>query len=287
MSQRSLVVVDSAASIPEALVERWNLDVVPLEVIIDGEPYPEGPAMTSEDVVGALEGGRSVTTSQPTVGALLEAYRSAADAGAEGVVSIHISGEVSGTVNAAEVAARESPIPVEIVDSRTLAMGLGYSALAAAALAKKGAPTSEVAEEARRVAASSSVVFTVETLEYLRRGGRVPRATAVLGEAFSIRPILGMVDGEVEPLERVRTTARARERVIEMIEEKVASLSSPGVAVMGLRIPRFVDEVAHRLQERHPNLVMTVGTSLSAALAVHGGPGCFVLASADLPRALH
>lgn len=281
-----LVVVDSSASIPEALVEQWNLDVVPLDVIVDGEPHPEGPGMTAEDVMGALEGGRSVTTSQPSVGALLEAYRRAAAAGAEGVVSVHISGAVSGTVNTAKLAARESPIPVEIVDSRTLAMGLGFSALAAAVLAKAGAPLADVAHEAKRVAASSSVFFTVDSIEYLRRGGRVPRLAAAIGGALSIRPILGMVGGEVESLERVRTTARARERVIELLEEKVALLLRPGVAITGLRIPSYVGATANRLRDRHPDLSMTIDTSLSATLSVHGGPGSFVVAAADLPRAL-
>jgi len=284
MSQRCLVVVDSSASIPEALVRRWGLDVVPLEVIIDGEPFTEGPGMTSEDVIGALEGGRSVTTSQPTVGNLLKAYRSAADAGAEGVVSIHISGEVSGSINAAEVAARESPIPIEIVDSRTLSMALGFAALAAAALARKGAAMAEVAREARRVAASSSVYFTVDTLEYLQRGGRVPHALAIIGGALNIRPILGMMDGQVEAFDRVRTTARARERVIEMIEERASHFLRPGIAVMGLRIPRYIDDVAIRLKDKHPVYAITVGTEFSAALAVHGGSGSFVIAAADLPR---
>jgi fatty acid-binding protein DegV len=95
-----------------------------------------------------------------------------------------------------------------------------------------------------------------------------------------------MVDGEVEPLERVRTTARARERVIELLEERVATLSRPGVAVAGLRIPWFIDSTASLLRDRHPDLAMTIGTSLSAALTVHGGPGSFVVAVADLPPTL-
>ncbi|MBN2176843.1 MAG: DegV family protein [Demequinaceae bacterium] len=286
MRQKCLVVVDSSASVPDAMAGRWNLDVVPLEVIVDGEPHPEGPGMTSEDVLAALDTGRSVTTSQPSVGVLLEAYRSAAEAGAEGVVSVHISGEVSGTVNAATLAARESPIPVEVVDSRTLAMALGYASLAAASLAKEGASMAEVAEEARRVAASSSLFFTVDSLEYLRRGGRVPRVAAALGEALSVRPILGMVGGEVEAIGRVRTTVRARERVVALCEEAMASLSRPGVAITGLRIPWVMDDVVQRLGERHPGLPMILGASLSAALAAHGGPGTFAIAVADLPLRL-
>lgn len=286
MSQRCLVVVDSSASIPEALAKQWGIEVVPLDVIVDGEPFPEGPGMTSEDVIVALEDGRTVTTSQPSAGSLLEAYRSAADAGAEGVVSIHISGEMSGTVNAAEVAARESPIPVEIMDSRTLSMALGFAALAAASLARKGATMAEVAIEAKRVAVSSSIYFTVDTLKYLQRGGRLPHALAIIGGALDIRPILGMMDGQVEVFDRVRTTARARERVIELIEQRACYLHRPGIAVMGLRIPVFVDDVEHRLREKHPTLSIAAGATFSAALAVHGGPGSFAVAVADLPSAL-
>jgi len=284
MRQRCLVVVDSSASIPEALVAKWGLDVVPLDVIIDGEPTPEGAAMTSEDVLQAMERGQSVTTSQPSAGTLAEAYQNAADAGAKEVLSIHISGEISGTVNTALIAARQSPIPVEVVDSKTLVMGLGYAALAAAALARRGAPLADVAHEATRVAESSSTFFTVDSLEYLKRGGRVPRVAAALGEALHIRPILGMVDGEVEVLERVRTTERARERVVQEIEERLEGLRRPGVAVTGLRIPWYVDNVSEWLKARNSNLVVTLGTSLSAALAVHGGPGSFAVSAADLPK---
>lgn len=283
MSQRCLVVVDSSASIPEALAGQWGVEVVPLDVIIDGEPMPEGPGMASEDVLEALERGKVVTTSQPSVGAFADAYRNAAEAGAKEIVSVHISSEISGTVNTALVAAKESPVPVEVVDSRTLVMGLGYAALAAASLARRGASLEDVVHEARRVAESSSTMFTVDSLEYLKRGGRVPRVAATLGEALHIRPILGMVNGEVEILERVRTTTRARERIVQEIGEKVMGLRRPGVAVTGLRIPWYVDNVAEWFRARHPKLVVTLGTNLSAALAAHGGPGSFAVSVADLP----
>lgn len=283
MSQRCLVVVDSSASLPEDIAHQWGIEVVPLDVIIDGSPIPEGPGMTSENVLEALESGKPVTTSQPSVGTVLDAYRNAAKAGAEEIVSIHISEGVSGTVNTARIAAKESPIPVEVVDSRTLVMGLGYTALAAASLARKGAPLSDVAQEAKKVAESSSTYFTVDSLEYLKRGGRVPKVAAALGEALHIRPILGMVGGEVEILDRVRTTARAREWIVQKIDEKVAELSRPGVAVTGLRIPTYVDNVADWFLARYSTLAVMLGTSLSAALAVHGGPGSFAVSVADLP----
>ena len=283
MSQRVAVVTDSAASIPEALVRRWGIIVVPLDVIIDGEPKPEGPGMGTSRVLAALNAGSTVTTSQPTVGAFVDAYRAAAETGVKEIVSVHISGGVSGTVNAAEVAAREAPIPVAIVDTRTVAMATGYSALAAAAFAKTGAAAGDVLAEARRVAQSSSLVFTVDTLEYLRRGGRVPRAVAALGDALNIRPILAPVDGEIAMVERVRSTARARERIVEMVEERLAGLSRPGLAIMGLGDPSDADDAAILLESRHPELAMVVRTPVSAVLAVHGGPGAFAAAIADLP----
>ncbi len=286
MGQRVVVVTDSAASIPEAFVTRWGIEVVPLDIVIDGEPSPEGPGMGVPEVLRALEAGRTVMTSQPPVGAFIEAYRRVAAAGAKGIVSVHISGGISGTANAAEVAAREVALPVTVVDSRSLAMGTGFAALAAAALAREGAPAVDVVAEARRVAASSSLVFTVETLEYLRRGGRVPRAVAAIGDALSIRPILGVVDGEVQLLDRVRTTARAREQVVRMAEEGISGLRRPGLALMGLGVGDHTDEAARAFEARHPNLAMVVRTPISAVLAAHGGPGAFASVVADLPTAL-
>lgn len=286
MTQRVVVVTDSAASLPQDLVTTWGIEVVPLDIVIAGEPVPEGPGMGVSEVLDALETERAVTTSQPSVGAFVEAYQRAEARGASGIVSVHISSRISGTANAAEIAARESAVPVIVVDSRSLAMATGFAALAAAALARSGASVEDVASEATRVASSSSLLFTVDTLEYLRRGGRVPRAVAAIGDALSIRPVLGLVDGEVEVLERVRTTVRAHERIVEMLGERIPALSHPGLAVMALGTGGQADDDTVEIQTLNPGLAMIVRTPISAVLAVHGGPGAFACVLADLPESL-
>jgi len=278
-----VVVTDSAASLPEALIRRWEIAVVPLEVTIDDVVYREAADRETERVLDALEAGRRVSTSQPSVGAFEKVYMEAAARGAERIVSIHISGKISGTVNGARLAAASSPVPVTVVDTGSVGMGAGWPALAAAAKAKSGASADEAAAEARRVAASASMLLTVDSLEYLRRGGRVPAAMAVLGDALNVRPVLGVIDGEIVVLERVRTTPRARAAVVARAEAAIAELPNPGLAIMGLRAQAFADDAAALLESKYPRLAKLVRTPVTSVLAVHGGPGSFAAAIADLP----
>lgn len=287
MSPRVAVVTDSAASLPGSLIERWGLAVVPLEVTVDGVVYREATELGAERVLQALLARRKVSTSQPSVGAFEQAYRDAAEHGADSVVSVHVSGKISGTVNGARLAAASSPIPVIVVDTGSVGMGTGWAALAAAAKALSGATLDEVVAEARRVAASSTMLLTVDSLEYLRRGGRVPPATAALGDALNIRPVMGIDDGEVVVLERVRTTRRARAAVIARAEAAIANLPNPGLAIMGLEAKDFTVETAAVLETKYPRLAMLVQAPVTSVLAVHGGPGSFAAVVADLPIDLH
>ena len=287
MSAHVAVVTDSAASIPEVVARRWGVSVVPLQIIADGEARAEGVSVKPGQVLAELEAGVAVTTSQPSVGAFTEAYQAAADAGATAIVSVHISGKMSGTVNGAALAAQDSPVPVTVVDSRTLAMATGFAALSAASLARGGATADEVAAEARRAADSSICVFTVDTLEFLKRGGRVSGPLAALGEALSIRPVLEIREGEVELVERVRTTIKARAAVSRIAEAHIEELDRPGLAIMGLGAQDYADDAAREIEGRHAKIVMTVRTPVSAVLAVHTGPGTLAAAVVDLPRQLH
>ena len=278
-----MVVTDSAGSLPEPLIKRWDVTVVPLEVTIDDVVYREPADRETDRVLDALVAGSKVSTSQPSVGAFEEAYRDLAERGADRIVSVHISGKISGTVNGARLAAASSPVPVIVVDTGSVGMGAGWPALAAAAKAKHGASAEEAAEEARRVAASASMLLTVDSLEYLRRGGRVPGATAMLGDALNVRPVLAVREGEIVILERVRTTPRARAAVIARAEAAIAELPNPGLAIMGLRAQEFVDDAAAVLESKYPHLAKLVRTPVTSVLAVHGGPGSFAAAVADLP----
>lgn len=280
------IVTDSAAAVPEPLARRWSVTSVPLDIIVDGVPHPDSSTLGAEDVMRAFDEGRSVTTSQPSVGTFVEQYRQLAEAGATEILSFHVTSQISGTVNAARVAAEQSPVPTRVVDTRTMGMATGFAAVTAAFVVKEGGGAAEAIAEANRVAETSAVFVTVATLEYLRRGGRVPATMASLGNALHIRPILTIKDGALVVLQRIRTTPRARQTMVDLTEERIGAMSHPALSIMGLRMGSYPDDIARNIEGKHPDLAMLVRTPVSAVLAVHGGPGAFSTVIVDLPKGL-
>ena len=218
----------------------------------------------------------SVTTSRPSPLLFVETYRSLLDAGASGIVSVHLSGDLSGTVDAARTAARAlgpEGARVRVVDSRLLAMGLGFAALAAArAAAEGGVDVDEIARRTARQALATGVWLYVDTLEYLRRGGRIGHASAWVGSALAVKPLLHLVDGRVEPLERVRTTSRAIARLEEITVAEAGS-SLVDVAVQHLAAGERAADLAERLRARIPGLRELVVDEVGAVVGAHAGPG--------------
>lgn len=283
---RVAVVTDSAASLPPELAVQWGIDVVPLTVIVDDEPFLEGDQISAPQVVAALTDGRSVSTSQPSIEAFSEAFARAASDGADAVVAVLISGEISGTVAGARTAAASAPMRVEVVDSRTVAMGTGFAAIAAAAVARAGGDADAVAAAAREVADSSRCVFTVSTLEYLRRGGRVSPAVAAIGSVLGVRPVLEVRDGVVVPAAKVRSTAKARTHVLDKAREQIADAPRPVVAVLTAGDEVDGRAVADELHRECPQVLSAVHGPISAVLAGHAGPGAFAVVVADMPEAV-
>src|SRR3954469_1631221 len=185
MPSRSVAVVtDSTAYLPAGLGDAHGIVVVPLQVVVDGRPGDEGLDVTPRDVIAALSARRpAITTSRPSPRRLAHAYAAAAQAaGTDAVVAVHLSRSLSGTVDAARIAAADlSDLAVRVVDSRSTAMGLGFAVLAAAEAARGGASADDVVRAARVAAARTHSVFYVDTLEHLRRGGRIGTAQALLG----------------------------------------------------------------------------------------------------------
>jgi DegV family protein with EDD domain len=216
-----------------------------------------------------------VTTSRPAPQLFAQVYRQVAGSGAVGIVSIHMSGDLSGTVEAARVAARqvaEDAIDVTVVDSRCLGMGLGYAVLAALDAVRQGAGAVAAAREAQRRALSTSAWLYVDTLEYLRRGGRVNPAVAVVGSALAVKPLLHLVDGRLESLDRVRTASRALVRLEEIVVAEVGD-QAVDVAVHHLAAAERAQELAGRLTERLPGLGSLVVGEVGAVVGAHVGPG--------------
>ena len=289
------VVTDSTASLPSGVAERWGIEIVPLEVVIDGARRHEGVDLKPGELLAALTAGRRVTTSQPAPAAFARAYARAAERGAREIVSVHLSSELSGTVRAAELAALAAPVPVHVVDSRTVAMGLGLAAVAAAELAAKPRPGRRwlitragwpdgvaVADRARQIAASASTVFLMDSVEHLRRGGRLGAGAAAMGTLLGLRPLLAVRSGRIEVIEKVRTRGAARERLESLTIKEVARRGAAQVAVHHLGQPDAAASLAGRLEEWLGDCGGEVAVSEgSAVVAAHAGPGVLAVVVAD------
>lgn len=278
---RVAVVTDSTSYLPAQLVRECDIEVVPLQVVIGGTAYDEGGETSSATVAQALRSWTPVTTSRPGPAAFADAYERAAGRGCDGVVSVHLSSKMSGTVESAELAAKESQVRVEVVDSRSLGMGLGFAVLAAARAAMDGGTVDDVAGVARTRAAATAAIFYVDTLEHLRRGGRIGPAAALLGSALAVKPLLHLVDGHIEPLEKVRTSSRAIARLEELAVEKAGS-AAVDVAVHHLANPDRAESLAQRLLTRISGLQDMHVSEVGAVVGAHVGPG--MLAVVVAPR---
>jgi DegV family protein with EDD domain len=266
------LVTDSTAYLPAEVAQRHGLRVVPLQVILDGTAYAEGSEISPAQVADALRGGATVTTSRPAPSAFLDAYRAAAAEGADGVVSVHLSDDMSGTYQAALLAAAEAPVPVRVVDSRSLGMGLGAAAVSAARAAAAGDGIDAVAAVARKRASEARIIFYVDTLEYLRRGGRIGAAQALLGSAFAVKPLLQLTGGRIEPLEKLRTAARAIARLEELAVSSAAA-EATDVVVHHLAAADRAETLAGRLRVAMPKARSVEVIEVGAVVGAHVGPG--------------
>lgn len=270
------LVTDSTASLPTGVAAAREITVVPLQVVIGATSYDEGTdGATPEMIAEALRSWTPVSTSRPNPEEMLEVYEGLAVQGATEIVSIHLSADLSGTFESAQLAAKRAPIPVYAVDSRQVGMGSGFAVLAAADARDAGLGAEKVAEAARERAAATTSLFYVDTLEYLRRGGRMGAAAALLGSALAVKPILKVDGGRIGPFERVRTSARALGRLEELaveaagdapVEVAVAHLASPD------RAATLAERLGTRLERGLEGRPVEVG-EIGAVLGAHVGPG--------------
>lgn len=275
-----VIVTDSTASLPAEVAAEHGIIVVPLQVVIGAEVYDEGsPEATPARLAEALRAWTPVSTSRPSPATMRAVYEEAAREGATEIVSVHLSGDMSGTYESAQLAARDAPVPVVAVDSRQVGVATGFAALAAAQVVAAGGTADEAAEAARARAAASVSLFYVDTLEYLRRGGRIGAAAALFGGALAVKPLLQIEDGKVASLERVRTSTRALGR-LEEIAVAAAGEEQVDVWVGHLANADRAEHLVERLSGRlAPNLAGPEGDrpiwcgELGAVLGAHVGPG--------------
>jgi DegV family protein with EDD domain len=269
---RSVALVTDSTSLEAGHARRLGVVVVPLQVVIGTTAYDEGAEVAPEAVAAALRSHAAVRTSRPAPESFLRVYDEAAERGMTAVVSIHLSAEVSGTYESARLAARDASIPVFTVDSRQLGMGTGFAVESAARALDAGSAAEEAAACARDRAADTTALFYVDTLEYLRRGGRVGAAAALFGSALAVKPLLRIDNGTIAPLEKVRTAAKAISR-LEELAVLAAGDRPVDVAVSHLADAGRAAALAHRLSDRIPHVVDLVVTEVGAVIGAHVGPG--------------
>ncbi len=281
------IVTDSTAYLPVDLVARQGIWVVPLHVVVGGQQFSEGVDVTTAEVAAALRRFTPVSTSRPPPQAFLDVYEAAAASGAEAVVSVHISSDMSGTFESATLAASQSPIPVEVVDSRSMGMAMGYAVLSAAQAAQQGQDAKTVAAIAGSRAEAATVIFYVDTLEYLRRGGRIGTASALLGSALAIKPLLALSDGHITAIEKVRTSTRALSRLEELALRAADAAGESGVdiAVHHLDSQTRAGDLVDRLLARVASTATVVLVELGAVVGAHVGPGTIAVAVSPRPPA--
>lgn len=281
MSRHVAIVTDSTAYLPPQTMERHAITSVPLTVVIGDRALEEGTEISARSLAEALQKRRSVTTSRPGPEVFAAAYRAAAEAGARGIVSLHLSAEFSGTYDAAVVAAKDAPVPVRVVDTRMVGMALGFCALVAAEVAEAGGSLDEAAAAAEKRAEATSAFFYVDTLDYLRRGGRIGAAQALLGSALAVKPLLELDGGRIELREKVRTASKAIARLEEIAVER-AGAGPVDIAVHHLAAPDRAAALAERLRGRLPGIEELQVTEVGAVIGAHTGPG--LLAVVVSPR---
>jgi DegV family protein with EDD domain len=263
------IVTDSTADIPPEELGDLPVSIVPLSVEIEGQIFQDGIDLSREDFLDRLRAGALPRTSQPSIGAFQETYKEILERGQE-IVSVHIASQVSGTFNSASQAMRLLETDrVHLVDSGTASMALGFLALEAAEKARDGEEAAAIAAYLEERKLDQRLYATLETLEYLRKGGRIGRAAAMLGSALQLKPIVQVKDGAVEPVERVRTYRKAIDRLETTFQE-----TGPydRAAVLHLGAPDEAERLKERIQQIQPGLDVSTG-QIGTVIGTYAGPG--------------
>jgi DegV family protein with EDD domain len=280
---RTAVVTDSAACVPAQLLREYGIHVVPFELMWDGRSYRDGIDLTpTEFYRGLRERSSWPSTSQPALADFTALY-SRLSREADGIVSIHVPGELSGTVHTARVAAEEcSPAAVRVIDSRTAAIAQGFVVLAAGRAAAAGGSLEDVVAATEATIPRVGLFATLETLTYLRRGGRIGEAAALLASRLRIHPILELADGRVRVAGTAHRRGRALGRLLELTYERVDDQPA-SMSVFHADAGREAEQLSARVRSRFDCRELYV-TEFTPVMGAHTGPGTIGLAFCTAER---
>lgn len=275
---RVAIVTDSTATIPSDLVKKYQIKVIPQCLIWEEKTYRDGIDITPREFYERLKNSKDLpTTSQPSAGEFFEFFSKVAE-GYDEILGIFISDELSGTVDSARAARDMLPeLNIEIIDSRSASMGLGFITLAAARSIEQGQNLSETADIAKKLVPLAKAIFVVDTLEYLHRGGRIGGAKRLVGSMLSIKPVLHLEDGRIEPLASLRTKRKAIDRALEIVSQDVAGKGPIHACVIHAAAPQEAAEFQGRVKQLITPVELLV-CELSPVVGTYTGPGLVGLA---------
>ena len=264
------IVTDSTSDLPTYLVETHNIQVVPTILILDGKEYADGTGISREEFYNRLPSLQTPpTTAAPSIGDFTTPYETLFSQGCDHIISIHPASQLTNIVNVARQAAQEFPNKVTCVDSKSLSLGLGFQVLAAAEETELGLKPAldAIASTRKRLQVSAAL----DTMEYLKRSGRVPAAVAALGGLLSIKPMIELVDGEVKAIGAVRTTSQADDRILNFL------LKENGLQRLAIlhtnaepRARKLLNEMMSRSRQSVPRDILFV--NVTAVIGTHLGP---------------
>jgi DegV family protein with EDD domain len=275
------VVTDSTANIPLELRKGFPIYSVPLQVIWGSDTFRDSIDIQPNEFYDRLKTSKAnPTTSQATPAVFNELYGQMIEEGYQ-IISIHISEKLSGTLDSATQAKQNYPAAhIELVDSFTTSMALGFQVLTVARAAADGASLQDCIELANQARTKTGVLFAVQTLEFLRRGGRIGGAAAFLGTALNLKPLLELRNGRIEAVERVRTMNKAIDRLLDLFEERIGGQKPVHIASLHAKAPEEAAQLLERARQRFGVVDIPEATlsEISPVLGTHTGPGCLGLA---------
>lgn len=279
MSQKVAIVTDSTSYIPEELVKQYGIRVAPQVLIWGEETFRDGIDIQPDEFYARLAKAKVMpTTSQATIKTFLTMFTELLDSGYE-VLAVLLSEQLSGTLDSARQAKAEFPdsAPIELFDSRTTAMAMGFLVLQAAQAAQEGCSLAECRALVEQGKDKVGVMFAVETLDFLQRGGRIGRAAHLLGTALNLKPILEVTDGQVTAVERVRTRKKSLARLVEIVEERVGDRRPVRLATLHANAQEAAREILE-LADGHLDADQKIFSQVSPVVGTHTGPGTVGLA---------
>lgn len=275
------LVADSSCGLPRGIAEQYGIEIVPIDLIIDDIPRSN---YTTNELIDGLTTNRRVTTSRPSPERFVQAYQSLMGQGCTSIAVATLSSKLSGTYESALLSRELVDLDIQVVDTRTVGLGFGFAVLDAARVIQSQTQSLElVADLIRRQSEQAKVYFYLNSLEFLRRGGRIGAASAVIGTALSVKPILQIAQGAVMPFAKVRTESKALDRLVDAALSSQTNSRNPRFGVEHLGASDRADYCAEKLRLARPDAEIIL-SEVSAVIGAHAGPGLVAVSASDNPQ---